>query len=134
MKKFIAILLTVQFMFTISHKLFSQSNSDMQEFGITAGALTNFPANQNYLKEYINMFYVAPYLRTGKHEFSAGIVYPLKTHGLFFNDDNINPRLGAIAGYKFYIFNVFKIPAICSFVINLSLVSLAYSNSLETNS
>ncbi len=107
MKRFIAILLTAQFMFIISHKLFSQSNTIMQEFGITTGAFTNFPANQNYLKENISVFYIAPYLRTGKHEFSAGIVYPLKTHGLYFNDNNINPRLGAMAGYKFYIFNVY---------------------------
>ena len=107
MKKIIAILLTIQFMFIISHKLFSQSNSDMQEFGITAGAFTNFPADQNYLKENIKVFYIAPYLRMGKHEFSAGIVYPLEIHGLYFNNDNINPRLGATAGYKFYIFNVF---------------------------
>ena len=107
MKKFIAILLTAQFMFIISCKLFSQSDPVLTEFGITAGAFTNFPANQNYLKETINVFYVAPFLRTGKHEFSAGIVYPLKTHGLYFNEDNINPRLGAVAGYKFYIFNIY---------------------------
>jgi len=102
-----AILLIIQLSVIISNKLFSQSNADMQEFGITTGAFTNFPANQNYLKEDINVFYITPYLRTGKHEFSAGIIYPLRTHGLYFNDNNINPRLGAIAGYKFYIFNVY---------------------------
>jgi hypothetical protein len=107
MKKVIAILLTAQFMCLISPRLFSQSNSDMQEFGITTGAFTNFPANQNYLKEDISVLYVAPYLRTGRHEFSAGIVYPLQTHNLFFKDYNINPRPGMIAGYKFYIFNIY---------------------------
>jgi len=107
MKRLIAILLTAQFMLIVSHKLYSQANSDMQEFGIAAGSFSNFPANQNYLKEYITVLYVAPYIRTGKHEFSAGIVYPLKTHNLFFSDYNINPRPGATAGYKFYIFNVY---------------------------
>ena len=99
MKKFLTILLTIQFMLSVSYKLFSQSNTDMQEFGITTGAFGNFPATQNYLKDNIKVFYVAPYLRMGKHEFSAGIVYPLTTHGIYFNDNNINPRLGATAGY-----------------------------------
>ena len=107
MKRFIVILLTAQFMFIISHELFSQSITVMQEFGISTGAFTNFPANQNYLKEGTHAFYVAPYLRVGKHEFFAGIVYPLKNHGVYFSDENINPRPGAIAGYKFYVFNVF---------------------------
>jgi hypothetical protein len=107
MKKYVVILFITQFMFFNSHTLYSQSTADMQEFGITAGAFTNFPANQNYLKENITMIYIAPYLRTGRHEFNAGIGYPLKTQGLYFNDNNINPRLGAVAGYKFYIFNVY---------------------------
>lgn len=106
MKRLIAILLTVQLILVISHNLFSQAGSGMQEFGITTGGLTNFPANQNYLKKNISLFYVSPYLRTGNHEFSAGIVYPLTTHGLYFNDDNINPRIGVTAGYKFYVLNV----------------------------
>lgn len=107
MKKFIAILLTVQFMLISSHKLFSQSDAIMQELGINAGEFTNFPANQNYLKEDKSVFYLAPYLRTGQHEFFAGFVYPLNIPGIFFNDNNLNPRLGATAGYKFYVFNVF---------------------------
>jgi hypothetical protein len=45
----------------------------MQEFGITAGGFTNFPANKNYLKENISVFYIAPYLRIGRHEFTAGL-------------------------------------------------------------
>ena len=104
---FIVILLIVLFIFTTSYAVFSQSSAVNQEFGITAGAFTNFPANQNYLKENIGVFYVAPYIRTGQHEFSIGIVCPLSTHGLYFTEDNINPRLGAIAGYKFYIFNIY---------------------------
>jgi hypothetical protein len=107
MKKFPAILLTVQFVLMISHELYSQSDPGLHEFGITPGGFTNFPANQDYLKEDISVFYIAPYIRTGQHEFSAGIVYPLSTHALYFNDGNISPRLGAMAGYKFYIFNVY---------------------------
>jgi hypothetical protein len=107
MKSLIAILLTAQFMVIISPELFAQSNTDAKELGITAGAFTNFPANENYLKENIAVLYIAPYIRTGKHEFSAGIVYPLQTHALYFSDDNIDPRLGALAGYKFYIFDIY---------------------------
>lgn len=107
MKKLFSIFLTLVFLFADSAELFSQSSADMQEFGVTAGAFTNFPANQDYLKKDMSVFYVAPYIRTGQHEFSAGIVYPLTTHALYFSDNNINSRLGAIAGYKFYIFNVF---------------------------
>ncbi|MCX6247949.1 MAG: hypothetical protein NTW10_09460 [Bacteroidetes bacterium] len=107
MKKFIAILLVSLFIITISGKLFSQSSADMQEFGITTGTFSNFPANQNYLKDYYTAFYLAPYVRTGKHEFSAGFLYPLSNKGLLFTDNTILPRLGATAGYKYYIFNVF---------------------------
>ncbi len=107
MKRLITIVLTVQFMLVLSHKLYSQSESDMQEFGFTTGAFTNFPANQNYLKDNMSVLYFAPYIRTGKHEFSAGIIYPLKIYGLFFNEDNIDPRIGATVGYKLYLFNVY---------------------------
>jgi hypothetical protein len=106
MNRFITILLTALFICATSYKLFSQPANDMKEFGITTGGFTNFPANQNYLKENMSAFYLAPYLRAGQHEFSVGIVYPLRTNGLYFTDNKINPRLGAIAGYKFYIFNV----------------------------
>jgi hypothetical protein len=98
--------LTVQFMLLISHKLPGQTNANLQEFGITAGGFTNFPANQNYLKEDVGAFYISPYIRTGQHEFSAGIAYPLTAHALFYNDNNINPCVGAIAGYKFYVFDI----------------------------
>jgi len=107
MKRSIAFLLTAVFMFTVSHKLYSQSDPIKHDFGITAGGLTNFPANKNYLTNYISMFYVAPYFQAGRHEFSAGIVYPLQTNSLYFSDYKTNPRLGAIACYKFYVFNVY---------------------------
>jgi hypothetical protein len=107
MRRFIAILFAIQFMFAISFKLHSQSGSDLQEFGITTGGFTNFPANQNYMKDYMNAIYLSPYVRTGQHEFSAGILFPLKTHALNFQDNNIDPRLGFIAGYKFYVFNIY---------------------------
>ena len=107
MKRVIVLLFTVQFMFILSHKLYSQSNSDMQELGITTGGFTNFPANQDYLTKSMSAFYIAPYVRMGQHEFSAGFLFPLQTEPLFINEDNIAPRLGAIAGYKFYVFNVY---------------------------
>jgi len=91
----------------LSHKLFSQTNDINNEFGISTGAFTNFPANQNYLKENISVFYVAPYVRVGKHEFSAGMVYPLNYMGLYFTDNTLNSRPGAIAGYKFYVFDIY---------------------------
>ena len=107
MKKPIAIFLIVQFMMIISPELFSQTNNDNSEFGITTGAFTNFPANQDYLKESMSVFYIAPYIRTGKHEFSAGVVYPLTHQALYLSDQNVDPRLGAMAGYKFYIFDIY---------------------------
>jgi hypothetical protein len=106
MKRRITILFAAQFMLLFSANLFSQSDPVPQEFGLTAGGFTNFPANHNYLTDDINVIYLAPYVRTGQHEFSAGILYPLATHALYFTDHNINPGLGAIARYKFYIFNV----------------------------
>jgi hypothetical protein len=107
MKKYIIFLLAGQLMFSVSGELFSQSTVDMQEFGITTGGFSNFPANQHYLTDYMSAIYLAPYIRTGKHEFSAGILYPLKTQALNFNDNKINPCIGAIASYKFYVFNVY---------------------------
>jgi len=95
-------------MFIHSHELFCQNNNDMQEFGITAGGFTNFPANQKSMKEDINVLYIAPYIRTGQHEFSAGILYPLTTHGLFFNDNSLATRyiwnnLSTHVGFNFKI-------------------------------
>jgi hypothetical protein len=51
------------------------------------------------------VFYLAPYVRAGRHEFSAGILYPLKTGGLRLTGYDVYPRPGAVAGYKFYVFD-----------------------------
>jgi hypothetical protein len=109
MKRLIAVLLITQLMILGSPELFSQSNPIKQEFGISTGTFTDFPANQNYLKEDITVFYAAPYVQVGKHEFSAGLVYPLSTQGLSFSDHTVKPQPGATAGYKFYIFNVYGV-------------------------
>ena len=105
MKKFLAITMTSVIVLTMSHQLLSQNIADIKDFGITAGGFTNFPANQNYMKDDISAFYVAPCVRSGRHEFSAGLLYPIITKGLSFSDNNISPRPGFIAGYKFYILN-----------------------------
>ena len=91
----------------ITEKMFSQSNADMREFGISFGSFTNFPANQNYLKKDISVIYLTPYVRLGKSEISAGVLYPIPAKGLFFSDNNLDSRLGGTASYKFYIFNVY---------------------------
>jgi hypothetical protein len=109
MKRLIAILLVTLLIIILPFKIFSQSGIIKQEFGISTGTFTNFPANQNYLKDDITVFYAAPYVQVGKHEFSAGLVYPSSTNGLYNSDYTVNPQLGAIAGYKFYIFNVYGI-------------------------
>jgi hypothetical protein len=75
------------------------------EIGITTGHFSNFPANQDYMKKYVNVFFAGPYIRTGRHEFTIGMDFPLSIHALSFSDKNINPCAGAVAGYKFYIFN-----------------------------
>jgi hypothetical protein len=106
MKKITVIALAAAFMLVLSANLISQSTPENQEFGITTGAFTNFPANENYLDESMSVFYLAPYVRTGKHEFSLGIVYQLEATGLFVGDHNINPMPGAMAGYKFYVFDI----------------------------
>ncbi|HTX88231.1 MAG TPA: hypothetical protein VMC08_04520 [Bacteroidales bacterium] len=85
----------------------AQSASDMQEFGIMAGSYSNFPANKDYLNKSMTVFYVAPYVRVGKHEFSLGMQYPLQTDALFYSSEHITPQPGFLAGYRFYIFNVF---------------------------
>ena len=96
------------FLLLSSNLLHSQNNANMQDFGITAGGFTNFPCNQNYMKENIGVFYIAPYIRTGKHEFTAGILLPLNTHSLVFNDETLSSRPGFKLGYKFYVFNIYS--------------------------
>jgi hypothetical protein len=105
MKKHIAFLLAAVFTFIVSDTLYSQSEDTPKEFGIAAGALANFPANKDYLNNNITVFYATPYVRTGRHEFSAGILYPLAAPSINYPDEFIDPRVGATAGYKFYIFN-----------------------------
>jgi len=101
----LAIVLIAGLLFAVRDKTYSQNEPIKQDFGISTGGFTNFPVNQNYLKEGISAVYVSPYIQVGRHEFSAGIVYPLATQGLFYTESNINPRPGAVAGYKFYVFN-----------------------------
>jgi hypothetical protein len=99
-------LIVIAFVFvSFSEKIYSQEEEIHKEFGVTAGAFGNFPANKDYLDKNIKVFYVAPYVRAGQHEFSAGLLYPLKSDALFYTDSTVNPRLGFTAGYKFYIFN-----------------------------
>ncbi|MEI6898332.1 MAG: hypothetical protein WCL00_00510 [Bacteroidota bacterium] len=98
----------LSFLLLSSILLFSQNNANMQDFGITAGGFTNFPCNENYMKENIGVFYVAPYIRTGKHEFTAGILMPLSAHSLVFNTQTLQPRPGFKLGYKFYVFNIYS--------------------------
>jgi hypothetical protein len=129
MKILSSILFTVLIIVAGSHELFSQSESDMQEFGITTGGFLNFPANQNYLTDNYGAFYLAPYIRTGKHEFSAGIVYPLTSKGLFFTGNNISPCMGAVAGYKYYVFNVYGRE---NLFIHYSFEYLRYKGSYDT--
>jgi hypothetical protein len=105
MKSLIKIIFIAFVLFSFSDKLYSQDEEIHKEFGITAGAFGNFPANKDYLNKNIKVFYVAPYVRAGQHEFSAGILYPLKTDALRYADSSINARPGFTAGYKFYIFN-----------------------------
>ncbi len=128
MKNYISGLTIMVIMLSVSNNLWSQSSDVNNEFGITAGAFNNFPANQNYLKENISVFYLAPYVRTGHHEFSAGIVYPLQTHALYYSDSKIDSRLGAIAGYKFYIFNIYGAE---NLFIHYSLQYLRFSGSFD---
>ncbi len=92
-------------MLTCPAELYPQDEPVAKEFGLTTGGFTNFPLTKDYLDDNMGAFYLAPYLRAGRHEFSAGLVIPLATNGLFFNEDKFSPRPGAIASYKFYIFN-----------------------------
>jgi hypothetical protein len=107
MKSFTSVFPALLFILVNSHKLYAQPEPINKEFGITTGAFTNFPANKDYLNQNISVFYVAPYVRAGQHEFSAGMVYPLATQSLNRIDSYINPRPGAVAGYKFYLFDAY---------------------------
>ena len=105
MKTSVAILFTVCLLFAATDQLFAQADPMKQDFGISAGGFSNFPANQHYMTELKSVIYVSPYIQIGRHEFSLGFAYPVAIHGLFFSDDIINPSPGFTAGYKFYVFN-----------------------------
>jgi hypothetical protein len=83
--------------------VFSQASVSSQDFGISVGGYTNFPANQDYLNDAMSVIYVAPYIKVGRHEFSLGLQYPLPVKGLYDAETTLNPMPGALAGYKFYI-------------------------------
>lgn len=105
MKNHIKYLIASVIIVAVSLQVFAQDDEFKQDFGITIGGFTNFPANENYLKDYMSIIYVAPYIQVGRHEFSVGVTYPFSTKALFFNDNTISSRIGAVAGYKFYVFN-----------------------------
>lgn len=105
MKKLVAVLLISIFTLACQGELFSQAEPVAKEFGLTAGGFTNFPLTKDYLDNNIGAFYLAPYLRAGRHEVSLGIAVPLATSATFFMEEQIGPRPGFIAGYKFYVFN-----------------------------
>jgi len=130
MKRVISQFLIVFSVFAITFNLQGQSQKIESEFGVTLGGFTNFPANKNYLKEDISAFYLAPYLRAGKHEFSGGIVLPLQTKSLYLTDSKIQPRLGFVAGYKYYIFNIYGRE---NLFIHYSFQYLRFKESYETH-
>jgi hypothetical protein len=105
MKRLIAIIITVELVLTFSAGIFAQSDAVAPELGIDVGTFTNFPLNQDYLSRNITTFYLAPYVRTGQHEFSAGFVYPTQSYALFGSENKLDPCMGAVASYKYYIFN-----------------------------
>jgi hypothetical protein len=108
MKKYFPVSLLAALLLMISINLFSQSTALNREFGLTVGGFTNFPANKHYLDDNIKVVSLAPYIIVGKHEFYAGILYPLNAKGLYsgwFAEQKLIARPGATAGYKFYIFN-----------------------------
>jgi hypothetical protein len=129
MKRSFSFVLPLMIILISSHELFPQSPADMQEFGITTGGFSNFPANKNYLKDYMSVVYLAPYIRTGNHEFSLGISYPLAYPGLYFDSHNLKPYPGAIINYKFYIFNVYGRE---NMFIHYSFEYLRFNGSVDT--
>jgi hypothetical protein len=103
MKKYTVSFLGAIFLL-ISYTSFSQSTALNREFGLAVGGFTNFPANKHYLDDNIKIISLTPYIIIGKHEFYAGILYPLNANGLY-SGEKLNSRPGATAGYTFYIFN-----------------------------
>lgn len=105
MKTLIISVLTAALFLTAPIRLFSQPDPIKQDFGISVGGFTNFPANQHYLTDYKSALYVSPYIQVGRHEFSAGLLYPMQAGNLHFSDYKIDPRPGFILAYKFYVFD-----------------------------
>ncbi len=105
MKSLIGILLSLLTVLMVTGNSYSQPEA--REFGISVGGYSNFPANQNYLKQNMGVIYVAPYVRAGRHEFSLGLQYPVAHKGLYYTENSINPMPGFIAGYKYYVFNAY---------------------------
>ncbi|MCX6281151.1 MAG: hypothetical protein NTU51_04255 [Bacteroidetes bacterium] len=128
MKKFIAISSAVLLFSTLSFQLFSQSDPVKQDFGIAVGGFTNFPADQNYLTDLKSALFVAPYVQVGRHEFSAGIVFPFQTNALYYTGNKTNPNIGGVASYKFYVFNVYYRE---NLFIHYSFQYLAYKGSYD---
>lgn len=85
--------------------LSAQSIPIEREYGLSVGGFTNFPANKHFLDDNIHALYLAPYMRVGRHEFSAGLLVPLAAKSLYFPEDKISPRPGFIAGYRFFVFD-----------------------------
>ncbi|MGE5423875.1 MAG: hypothetical protein ACM3N9_00845 [Syntrophothermus sp.] len=99
-------ILTLLFLSFCYFQGFAQCDTT-REFGITLGGFTNFPANKDYLDKYMSGFYVAPFFKTGKHEFSLGADMPLATKAIYFSDEKINPMPGVVAGYKYYFADIY---------------------------
>ena len=104
MKKYITASVLAVSLLLISIGSFSQSIGLNREVGITLGGFTNFPSNQHFLDNNVKVISLAPYVTVGKHQFYAGILYPLNANGLY-SGAKLNSRPGATAGYTYYIFN-----------------------------
>lgn len=107
MKWIFGFLWVITVVLSLPAELFSQSEITYKELGINVGGFTNFPANQDYLTNYMSAVYVAPYIRIGRHEIMAGINCPMPADGLYNTGLRLDPRPGVVAGYKLYLFNPF---------------------------
>ncbi len=105
MKKSIKVLLLAMLMPFLSNHLYAQDGGLKREFGLSVGGFTNFPCNESFWDDHTSAITLAPSVRVGKHEFYGGMLYPLNQGGLATGDQLIS-KPGAIAGYKFYLFNI----------------------------
>ncbi len=90
---------------TAGENLNAQAVSTLKEFGLAVGGFTNFPLNQDYLTRTVSAFYLAPYVRCDRHEFTVGLVCPIGADALHFGNETLSPRPGMLADYKFYVFD-----------------------------